>query len=451
MSQIDPRAIFDLPQTVEYISFSKNEVSQWYALISLMRLRNLRVFKMSTDSVHRNGKGSDLLWESYNSTSGQTNASSLKLHDSIPYSRLTTKSEMFSHPPSLSDGTSQFATKPFCDSAIESTKSLRDVFEDLGQIFPLPLQLEDLDLSSNSFSDTVRKFTILNNKVLKRLDFSSNNLRCWGGPLYGMPSLQYLDLSKNYCSRLNPLFFSNSKSLRTLLLSQNMLGRSLSTDVDGLTFSTLNVLETLDLSSNEIYQLSQLAFKNNVNLKVLKLTNNALDKSLPNFSYNSKLEILNLSSNALPELLESTCKQLADIKKSSVNFTVDISGNDGFLCNCGNLYFPKFLLEHPDIFSDMSSFHCQLPNGSSVSYARLEEVLSELELDCIAQSVFDFVLVALFVLVGIVSISGLYQYKRWQFTYLYYVGKNRLHVGSMILNYRPTAHAFVTYDQVSTV
>ena len=448
LSQIDPRAIFDLPQTVEYISFSKNEVSQWYALLSLVRLRNLRVFKMSTDFVHRNGKGIDLLWESYNSTSGQTNASSLKHDDSIPYSRLTTKSAMFSHPPSLPGATSQVATKPFCDSPIESTKSLRDIYEDFGKIFPLPLQLEELDLNSNSFpKGNFARLTAINNKVLKRLDVSSNNLRCWGGPLYGMPSLQYLDLSKNYCSRLHPLFFSNSKSLRTLLLSQNMLGRSLSTDVDCLTFSTLIVLETLDLRSNEIYQLPQLAFKNNVNLRVLNLSHNALDKSLPNFSYNSKLEILDLSSNALPGFPKSTCKQLEDIKKSSINFTVDISGNDGFLCNCDNLYFPKFLLEHPDIFSDISSFHCQLPNGSRVSYARLEEVLPRLELKCIAQSVFDVLLVAFFVLIGIMSISGLYQYQRWKFTYLYLLGKNRLHIGSMILNYSPAAHAFVTYDQ----
>ena len=427
LTDIDPQAILDLPQTVEYISFSKNEAFQWTEILSLLLLRKLRVFKLSLQYVHGYGESDDLVWTSYNSTSGQTNSTSLKYDDTIPHSRLTARPNRFSRPRFLSGVTNPLAIQ-----------------------LPLPLQLEELYVNDNFLVSTACfQLTIYNNKVLRHLDVSSNNIRCWGGPIYGVPSLQYLDLSKNYCSRLHHLAFSNLTSLRTMLLSQNMLGQSLSTDIKGLNLSALVVLETLDLSSNEIEQLPQLAFKNNVNLKVLNLAHNALGEFLPNFAYNRKLEILDLSLNSLRELPESTCKQLVDIKKSSANFTVNITGNDGLLCNCDNLYFPKFLLDHPYIFSDVMSLGCLLPNGTSVSYVRLEEVLPELELECMAQTLFDVVLVAFFVLAGIVSISGVYQYKRWQLTYLYYVGKSRLHIGSMILNYRPVAHAFVTYDQVS--
>ena len=267
--------------------------------------------------------------------------------------------------------------------------------------------------------------------------------------MYGLPSMQYLDLSRNYCFQLNPFFFSHMPSLITVLLYENRLGRPLANDVEGMTFSFLTLLETIDLSDNVIEDLSELTFKNNRNLRRLNLSNNELRYFHPSLVNNTKLEELDLSSNLLVGFSQHTCKQFLDIKTNNGNFTVRIGNNNEFLCSCKNLYFLRFILENPELFEHARDFHCRFENGSVVSYDKLEAFLPQLALQCVTQSVFFVVLVAFFLMTGALAGCALYHYKRWQWKYLYYIVKSRLHIGSTHITYRPVAHAFVTYDQVS--
>ncbi|KAK3778093.1 hypothetical protein RRG08_050340 [Elysia crispata] len=240
---------------------------------------------------------------------------------------------------------------------------------------------------------------------------------------------------------------SELSSLTTLLLYNNELGRSLAKDIEGVTFSFLPLLEKLDLSNNFIQNLPEPTFLKNENLQILNLSNNALSHFQPSLKNQAKLEILDLSLNSLEGFSEPTCKQLLEIKKKNKKFTTHILGNNGFQCSCENMYFLSFLLENPGIFKDVNQFTCKLKNGTRLDYARIPKFLPQLGIECLMQALFIVVLIAFFLVTSAFTICSLYYYKRWQWKYLFYVSKNRLHIGSTQINYRNAADAFVTYDQ----
>ncbi|GFS24636.1 Toll-like receptor 13 [Elysia marginata] len=188
-------------------------------------------------------------------------------------------------------------------------------------------------------------------------------------------------------------------------------------------------------------------FTKNENLRKLNLSNNVLRQFQPNLLHQTRLEILDLSFNSIVGFSRHTCSQFSKIKRSNCNFTVDITGNEGFECSCDNLYVLNFLRKRPEIFKDVSNFHCQLAKGSRLSYSRLAEFLPLFGVQCLAADTSVFVLVTFFLLTGGLAVFSLYHYKRWQWKYLYYMGRKRLHIGSTFIHCRSVAHAFVTYDQ----
>ncbi|RUS74005.1 hypothetical protein EGW08_018234, partial [Elysia chlorotica] len=165
--------------------------------------------------------------------------------------------------------------------------------------FPLPRKLEALYFSNLNLQYDIKKYEIVNNRVLSHLDLSANGIKGFYGPVYGVPSLRHLDLSRNYCFYVHPLFFSEMLSLRTLLLYNNKLGRSFAKDEEGITFSALALLEILDLSSNVIEDLPKATFKNNANLHLLNLSNNGLSQFQPTLVNQTNLQTLDLSYNFL--------------------------------------------------------------------------------------------------------------------------------------------------------
>ncbi|XP_059162454.1 toll-like receptor 4 [Physella acuta] len=140
----------------------------------------------------------------------------------------------------------------------------------------LPPNLEVFISGSMKVEYFIPAITFLNNTVLRYMDYSNNMARCWGGPMNGLPALQYLDLSENYCTKMSLTFFKYLTNLTTLLLQDNVLGISLAIDISGIAFSTLTRLETLNISGNTITSLSRNVFENNINLKYLNLSRNEL-------------------------------------------------------------------------------------------------------------------------------------------------------------------------------
>ena len=456
LGNIDPQAITDLPKTMEYISFHDNDIRLAFPLLTGARLTNLKTARISNqrdDKFRESCTNYRAL--SYTRDSHTDKVHNLRADVSNNWiSKIRRQhSRLKSMLPSKMTGLSLKALntldsteESFCDNFVTGLKDYS--LSETGYIpIPLPRNLENIYASDIKLSYNIPTIQIFNNKVLKIFDLSSNHFKCLGGPLYGLPSLHSLDLSKNGCEKLSPFFFSNLTSVRTLLLYQNQIGKSLAHDIRGETFSSLILLEKLDLSYNTIKYLPELIFKNNQNLRVLNLSNNALSHFRVDLANHKWMKILDLSNNLLAGLSESMCLQLREIKGNNPNFTVRMAGNNAIRCSCDNLYFLSFLLEEPDIFDDLRFFQCQLSN-SSITYSRLSLFLPELADQCLAQSVFVAVLSVFFVMTGSVAVCALYHFKRWQWKYLYYVGRGRLHIGSTYLTYRPAAHVFVTYDQV---
>ena len=450
---IDPTAIIDLPQTVEYISFHDNRFLEAFFLLIMIRLHNLKDLILSRQlhfTLKRSPNSNHMPFSfGLNQSESERNRSDLIWPDIK--NRVSRALNSIQNPIGKTPVKRELGIWSVFDIfSISPETSFNKVNVQSVSVF-LPHRLELLDLSDIKLPYDIPRMAFKNNKVLKYLDLSANIIKNFNGPLYGLPSLEYLDLSRNYCQQVKPLFFSQLQSLRTLLLYQNILGGSLSADSAGVTFSKLALLQNLDLSSNVIKDLPEMLFKNNVNLKVLNLSNNALSCLRPSFAYNSKLEILDLSNNLLTGLSQQTCTQLLDIKEANSNFSVHISGNNKFLCNCDTLHFLKFLLDQPAIFENVASFSCNTDNGTRVTYSGLPELLPQLVLICVNQVIFVSVLSVFSVMLGSLAVCSLYHYKRWQWKYLFYLSRNTLHIGSTHINFRPAAHAFVTYDQVREI
>ena len=450
--KISPEAMSYLPRTIELISLQDNKIQYGEFLESLVSLYNLRIFK-ATKQLHYSQRHI-----SFTNTTEYSLINSLNTltNRSLPIDKYADRNELFTsserdveidtETKRKANGTFISRAKTlkhnhFCDDLSIQTESFDST------IAPLPHKLEYLYASDINTKYNIPSIQVVNNKVLKYFDYSKNGAKCFGGPLTGVPSLQHLDLSYNWCLRVSPFMFSDMPSLTTLLLHHNVLGQSLYDDVKGVTFSALRNLRTLDLSYNAIKELSSQAFTQNPNLQSLNLSHNELSHFHPCLDSIRKLEKLDLSENNLEELSETSCRQFVDLKMRNANFSVRIRGNK-LKCDCGNILFLRLLLDHPEIFHDIHLFHCYLADGSKLSYDHLEKFALELEMKCVAETTFTIVLTSFISMSALVLIISVYHYKRWQWKYLYYLGKSRLHIGSTFVTYRPVAHTFVTYDQV---
>ncbi|GFN97169.1 slit homolog 1 protein [Plakobranchus ocellatus] len=293
LGNVDPKAIFDLPNTMEYISFQGNKISNADAILSFLHMTNLKIAKISRQLRYnrddkniahtdlQNLKG--LRNRNYNSTTATLKANISEHPEVLPKvlrNTLTLEARYRGDNSAFSFTTQNTNVKDFCEDLYltphhsHKQKRLRSSPLPL----PLPKSLEELYASDIKASYDIPRIQFFNNRVLKYLDYSLNDIKCFGGPVYGVPNLQHFDLSQNGCYRVNPIFFSSMPSLMTLLLYKNRLGNSLHNDLIGQTFSTLYKLDTLDLSYNVIDNMSPAAFVNNLDLQILNLSNNEMSE-----------------------------------------------------------------------------------------------------------------------------------------------------------------------------
>ncbi|GFS03239.1 Toll-like receptor 4 [Elysia marginata] len=404
--KIAPQAMFDLPETLEFMSFRNNKLIDASGIVGIVHLINLKVIAFSKQ-LHSNVE-KDLSFRRPNSPSKDNIDGSLQL--TVPGGVISKRKAHVQ---------TQEETSPH----VSASKT---------------------EFLSSNLTDN------LHMKNTRTRGYCGSTLHTDFYVLMPAKLEEYFDLSKNFCVKLNPIFFSETPALRTLLLYENRLGQSLSEDTRCQTFSNLTSLQVLDISSNVIEDLPELMFEKNPNLEILNLSNNQMSTFRPSLAKNKKLEMLDLASNRLTGFSQQTCEQLLSIKRYSPRFKTRISKNHDFLCDCDNIFFLQFLLDHQEIFEDVkTSFQCRLANGSHIGYDRLALILPRLGVGCIAQPLFVAVLTAFFLLTASLAVCAIYHFKRWQWKYLYYLSKSRLHIGSTYLQYSYVAHAFLTYDQES--
>ena len=161
--------------------------------------------------------------------------------------------------------------------------------------------MSEIVLSNNRISNISGSPFKKQQKVL--LD---NNRLVDVSPMLNVVHLKYLDISSNQLTRLPKLYTSNSR-LQHLIAHHNKLAV-----IDDDDFNGMSSLSFLDLSNNNISQISNNAFIDCVSLYQLQLAHNPVIQ-LPTFHNLSNLAELSVSHcliEALPDDLCETCREL---------------------------------------------------------------------------------------------------------------------------------------------
>lgn len=98
------------------------------------------------------------------------------------------------------------------------------------------------------------------------------------GPILGLNSVKYIDLSNNFCNYISDQFFDGIQNVSHLDLSNNALGEVLGNDHHGQIFRNLANLTVLKLARNRITQLPSAIFRNLDKLEILNLSYNSLSE-----------------------------------------------------------------------------------------------------------------------------------------------------------------------------
>ncbi|KAF0888157.1 hypothetical protein E2562_010849 [Oryza meyeriana var. granulata] len=176
--------------------------------------------------------------------------------------------------------------------------------------------LQSLDLSKNSFANSVQQFFTSScsmKAVLRSLNLSSNLIAIPLGDFSGFPLLEVLDLSFNSFSGGVSTQFNSLPKLRSLNFSSNNL-------VGDVPTSMVLSLEELVLSSNKFSGSIPKALFNYQNLTMLDLSQNNLNGGVPDeFLKLPKLRTLLLSGNVLSGNIPVSVSNVASLSRFAAN------------------------------------------------------------------------------------------------------------------------------------
>ena len=288
---------------------------------------------------------------------------------------------------------------------------------------PIPPSLEEF-YAAGSLSvdyDTMGEVVLLGDAKVRVFDYSQNGIRRMLGPVYFCPGdptlLLFVDLSKNNAHEMTREFTMYiGPYVQTLIFSYNDLGDQLSSDVNGLTFSTVPQLENLDLQFNNIKRLPQNVFQAIKMMVYLDLGSNALRLLALNFTHHHNLSYLGLAENLLTSLSPDTCEDL-DSLAASRDFTVDLSGNP-LECSCLTITFMEWMLATHVIFDKWDDYFCLYYQSLVLmDRAGIEEILANLYIDCNNKTWLIVVSVCCVLLTLIIAVSIIVYRHRWEVTY----------------------------------
>ncbi|XP_060075270.1 uncharacterized protein LOC132554958 [Ylistrum balloti] len=264
------------------------------------------------------------------------------------------------------------------------------------------------------------------------MDFSNNLFHSWKGPLLNLKHLKHADLSNNYCSYISDNFLMDKNRLETLLVQNNLLGLVLYKDVNGKIFRHLMSLKTLDLSRNHIYTLPALLLKNQHELQILNLSNNALNELSLDISHMKHLQYLDITHNQLRGIKQDQRDQIDSLKDN--NLTINLQGNR-MDCSCEELDFLKWLGRKKDLFEHFLTYKCAFSNGTEITFSNFDTTLLEISKSCDSYIGIIAVCASVILLSVTFVISGMIYRYRWKLRYLFYMAKTQYR------GYRPVVNA----------
>ncbi|XP_061176909.1 toll-like receptor 4 [Saccostrea echinata] len=176
-------------------------------------------------------------------------------------------------------------------------KRASKIHSELYITFYAPPKLEILYWTSSRVFGVLGKFGV-HAPSLRKIFVQNNIWYSWKGPVYGLEAIEELDLSQNFCYNISTEFLSHAPGVKILKLRDNNIARSLSSDSKGLIFRSQRNLEFLDLSNNDIEYLPEEIFKNSTNIKQLLLQDNRLNKWGVKINHMKNLTFLDLSDES---------------------------------------------------------------------------------------------------------------------------------------------------------
>ena len=165
----------------------------------------------------------------------------------------------------------------------------------------------------------------------------------WAGPIIGINHLRLLNLSNNFCSNVSKDFFWHIINLSELYISNNLLGFSIASDLDGRIFENLLNLRHMDLKANRIANLPFMVFESLKNLQHLDLSNNLLTIVEFDILKLKALKYLDLSGNQIQAFAESTRNNISLLKEQT-NISLNLLNNP-LRCDCKTRDFLQWMVK----------------------------------------------------------------------------------------------------------
>ena len=146
-----------------------------------------------------------------------------------------------------------------------------------------------------------------------------------------MHELVIVDLSYNNIESLNFYLFYKGNKIEEFRIYSNKI-KTIELDF----FREAKHLKILDLSKNELYDLSVICFTNMISLTKISFWNNNISK-ISNFNKNINLEHIDLSSNIIQTIQSKTFNNLSDLVKINLRDNpIEFIEPNAFY-NCKNL------------------------------------------------------------------------------------------------------------------
>ncbi|KAL4241120.1 toll-like receptor 4 [Mactra antiquata] len=379
ISYIYPECIDNFPISLKYLSIKGNTISSFHFTKYLYKLENLLTFDMSYQNIITS------------------------VHNVMAASKNTERKK----------------------NVQMKTSMLMNVTSE--NVFLIPRNLRLIQMDYVKLSRSIPSFVVS----------SDNDLRCIYargclflsilGPCIGLDSLEVIDLSENLILKyVHPKSFIGMPNLRDLYLDNNQLGMTIMEDTQCETFSRQRNLEILTLDQTEIKELPYLIFDNLVSMRNLSISRNSMEIFNVKLSSMSKLRHLDLSSNEIVDISPENRMTLDQIATDN-DMYLDLSDNI-MLCQCEYIDFITWLATTRVIILGRNDLKCRYSNNTIVNLANIDEIVYLLKYECSALTVV-ITCVSFFVISTTLSFSFavIYQ-KRWQFRYLYYMGRNNLNL-----------------------
>ncbi|XP_021373945.1 protein artichoke-like [Mizuhopecten yessoensis] len=414
-----------LPMSLEVLTFRHNYIMDAHFLTKLVRLNNLLVFDVSYQL-------------DYSVTAGQKEKSKRVQPATPTYSTRRNKNEESGEKAQVSNYNISIA--PFFKTNMKDVVRLQQVVKEPNKylykflslnsqqtddVLRLPVNVQKVIGSNLKLSSvSAPPVTFDSNNSLEYLDLSSNGVHAWYGKWTGLHSLRFLNISFNAMFRIAPDTLGDMANLHTLLLNGNRLGITIMQDTQFLTFSNQTKLTYLNLSDNGLTDLPELIFAKQIILEKLDLQKNFLSAISFRMESLKRIREINLSNNTITDLTRVNMDVMDHLAKQS-NFIIDLTGNP-LKCTCDQLEQLRWMMVTEVVFRNLKHYKCKASNGSVVSLARVDDMVGQMDIDCIAGEVIIICVAVFCGLCLLLSLPALAYYKRSRLIYLFSIGRRHI-------------------------